>query len=70
MALQPPSFFEAPQHREGEEGHTAGGDVRSQYGGPVTVGQASSNNEIAALRQENQELKLVSVDASSTYSRS
>jgi len=64
MALQPPSFFEAPQHREGEEGHTAGGDVRS----PVTVGQASSHDEIAALRQENQELKLVSVDASSTYS--
>ena len=60
MALQPPSFFEAPQHRsrrEEEEGHTVGGVVRSQHGGAVAVGPASSRDDIAALRQENQELK-------------
>ena len=61
MALQPPSFFEAPQQHggEGEVGRTVEGDVRSQQGVAGTAGRANILDEVAALRQENQDLKFV-----------
>ena len=61
MALHPPSFFEAPQQHssEGEVGRTVEGDVRSEQGVAGKAGPTNIRDEVAALRQENQDLKYV-----------
>ena len=63
MALHPPSFFvfEAPQQHgsEGEVGRTVEGDARSEQGVAGKAGPTNIRDEVAALRQENQDLKFV-----------
>lgn len=61
MALHPPSFFEAPQQHssEGEVGRTVEGDVKIEHGIAGKAGPINVRDEVAALRQENQDLRYV-----------
>ena len=63
MALHPPSFFEAPQQHssEGEVGRTVEGDVKIEHGIAGKAGPINVRDEVAALRQENQDLRYVDV---------